>query len=469
MAAVDDTGAPASAVAPSPAPPPVSFREALGVWTKIGFLSFGGPAGQIALMHKELVERRRWIDEERFLHALNYCMLLPGPEAQQLATYIGWLMHRTRGGLAAGILFVLPGFVGILALSMLYAGLHEVPAVAALFFGLKAAVLAVVVEAVLRIGKRALKTRLSVVVAALAFIALFLFDVPFPAVVLAAGTLGLVGSRAWPQAFPDTPPVTTMSAHATVIDRMAAAGELQHTRPSWKRAFVVLATCVTLWGAPLLAILGSHGPDSVFVQEAVFFSKAAVVTFGGAYAVLAYVAQRAVETYGWLRPGEMLDGLGLAETTPGPLILVVQFVGFLGAFRHPGTLSPVVAGIAGAVVTVWVTFVPCFLWIFLGAPYIETLRGSRPLRAALSMITAAVVGVILNLSVWFGLHVVFRELTETHVGPLRLLVPTLASADLAAVVLVTLAMLAMFRLKLGLPRTLAASACLGAAWKLLTQ
>jgi chromate transporter len=446
--------------------PTVSLAQALRVWAKIGLLSFGGPAGQVALMHKELVEQRKWIDEERFLHALNYCMLLPGPEAQQLATYIGWLMHKTRGGLAAGLLFVLPGFLAILALSMLYAGYRELPAIAALFFGLKAAVLAVVVEAVLRIGKRALKTRSMVVVAISAFIAIYFFDVPFPFVVLAAAGFGFLGSRAFPAVFPAPAKAKADGEHRTVIDRMAADGALGHTRPSIARAARVVLVCGALWALPLIALSMTLGRGSVFVQEGVFFSQAAVVTFGGAYAVLAYIAQRAVETYGWLQPGEMLDGLGLAETTPGPLIMVVQFVGFLGAFRHPGALSPMLAGVLGSVITVWVTFVPCFLWIFLGAPYIEALRGNRSLHAALSAITAAVVGVISNLSLWFGLHVIFGEVAEQHFGPLRLYVPDITSLDLGAASLAALAMLAMFRFKLGLPRTLAASAAFGLAWKL---
>jgi len=444
----------------------VSLDEAVRLWAKIGLLSFGGPAGQIALMHKELVERRAWIDEERFLHALNYCMLLPGPEAQQLATYIGWLMHKTRGGLIAGSLFVLPGCLAMLGLSMLYAGFRELPTVAAIFFGLKAAVLAIVVEAVHRIGKRALKTRLMVVVAALAFVAIFCFEVPFPIVVLAAGTFGFMGSKLRPAAFPEPAKMNIEGTRETVIDRMARANELEHTKPSAGRSLRVLLAFGVLWAAPVLALLAVFGPTSVFVQEGVFFSQAAVVTFGGAYAVLAYIAQQAVETYAWLEPGEMLDGLGLAETTPGPLILVVQFVGFLGAYRHPGTLSPMLAGILGAGVTVWVTFVPCFLWILLGAPYIEALRGHRSLHAALSAITAAVVGVILNLSLWFGLHVVFREVAESHLGPLRLWIPNVASVDPAAGILATLAMLAMFRFEWGLPKTLALSALLGAAWKL---
>jgi chromate transporter len=436
------------------------------VWAKIGCLSFGGPAGQVALMHQELVEKRKWIDEERFLHALNYCMLLPGPEAQQLATYIGWLMHKTRGGVVAGLLFVLPGFLMMLGLSALYAGIGQTPVIAALFFGLKAAVFAVVVEAVLRIGKRALKSRLLVLLAALAFVAIFFFEVAFPLVVLGAGLFGFLGARVWPAAFKEPPKAKVGADHPTVIDRMAAAGELAHTRPSVARAGWVLCVCGVVWALPVVVLAAAFGQSSVFVHEAVFFSKTAMVTFGGAYAVLAYVAQRAVDDFAWLRPGEMLDGLGLAETTPGPLILVLQFVGFLAAHRHPGTLSPMLAGVVGATTTVWVTFAPCFLWIFLGAPYVESLRGHRTLSAALSAITAAVVGVILNLSLWFGLHLVFRRIDERHVGPLRLFSPDLTSLDAAALVLAVLAMLALLRLKLGLLKTLVASALAGAAWKL---
>jgi chromate transporter len=449
------------------APSGVGFGEALGVWTKIGLSSFGGPAGQIATMHKELVEKRRWIDEERFLHALSYCMLLPGPEAQQLATYIGWLLHRTRGGLAAGILFVLPGFVAILGLSMLYAGFREVPFVAAVFFGLKAAVLAVVVEAVIRIGKRALGSRLHVGIAAAAFVAIFFFEAPFPLVVLGAGSAGLVGRRLVPSAFPAPKATKAGAAHATVIERLATRGELDHTKPTLSRAVRIGLTCLVLWAAPVALVGHLWGGSSVFVTEGVFFSKAAVVTFGGAYAVLAYIAQRAVHSYGWLSPGEMLDGLGLAETTPGPLIMVVQFVGFLGAYRHPGTLSPMLAGVVGSCITVWATFVPCFMWIFVGAPYVEALRDNRSLSAALSAITAAVVGVILNLSLWFALHVVFRDVTETHLGLVRLVIPALGSIDVAAAVLATGAMIAMLRFHVGLPKTLAACAALGLVARLV--
>jgi chromate transporter len=442
----------------------VTFGEALRVWARIGLLSFGGPAGQIALMHKELVERLRWIDEERFLHALNYCTLLPGPEAQQLATYIGWLMHKTRGGLAAGILFVLPGFVSILVLSVLYATLKTVPAIAAVFFGLKSAVLAVVVEAVMRIGKRALNGRPHYAIAALAFVAIFFFEVPFPLVVLAAGASGLALNRI---AAPVAPPASGGAKRPdTVIEAMAVAGQLAHTEPSPARFTRVLLTCAALWVAPIALLAAVFGPDSVFVTEARFFSQAAMVTFGGAYSVLAYVAQQAVEVYGWLQPGEMLDGLGLAETTPGPLIMVVQFVGFLGGYRFPGALSPLAGGVFGSLITVWVTFVPCFLWIFLGGPYIEALRGNRAARAALSAITAAVVGVVLNLSLWFALHVIFRVVTERHIGPLRLLVPDLATFEPAAAVLSAGAMLAMFRFHVDMPKTLLGCALLGAAWRL---
>jgi chromate transporter len=412
-------------------------------------------------MHHELVERRRWIDEERFLHALNYCMLLPGPEATQLATYIGWLMHKTRGGLVAGTLFVLPGFVAILALSLMYAGFGQLPAVTALFFGLKAAVLAIVIEAVLRIGKRALRSRLAIAVAAGAFVAIFFLRAAFPLIVLGAGVLGLVAQRLRPGVWGSASKQVEADAHGSVIERMAQAGELAHTRPNRARAWRIALLGTAIWLLPVLGLKLTLGSSSVFVKEGVFFSKAAVVTFGGAYAVLAYIAQQAVSVYGWLQPGEMLDGLGLAETTPGPLIMVVQFVGFMGAFRQAGASPPLLAGSLGAIVTVWATFVPCFLWIFLGAPYIEALRGNRWLGASLSAITAAVVGVILNLSIWFGLHVVFHRVREHSLGPLRLYVPDLGSLDVAAVGLAALSILALFRFKLSVPKTLMASALTG--------
>ena len=434
--------------------PSVTPYEAFVVWLKIGLMSFGGPAGQIALMHRILVEEKKWIGEGRFLHALNYCMLLPGPEAQQLATYVGWLLHRTWGGLVAGILFVLPGAVVILILSILYAGYNDLTIVQAAFFGIKAAVLAVVVEAVIRIGKRALRNAAMVSVAALAFVAIFFFAVPFPAIVIAAGLLGLIGGRSRPDLF------LVGSGHGAAKDD--EGNRPPHTRPSTARAVKVLAVCLVLWFGPIVALAATLGVGHVFVQESLFFSKMAVVTFGGAYAVLAYVAQQAVATYGWLAPGEMLDGLGMAETTPGPLIMVVQFVGFMGAYRNPGMLDPMVAGVLGAAVTTWVTFVPCFLWIFLGAPWIEALRGNRALGAALSTITAAIVGVILNLAVWFAIHVVFAKVDEIQLGILRLYAPVWDTLSLASLVLAAGALVATLRFHVGMIPTLGVAALLGA-------
>lgn len=428
--------------------PPVSLREATKVWAKVAALSFGGPAGQIAVMHRILVEEKRWIDEERFLHALNYCMLLPGPEAQQLAVYIGWLLHRTIGGLIAGILFVLPGFVSILILSILYAQFRESSLIAALFFGLKPAVVAIVVEAVVRIGRRALKDRFRILLAALAFTAIFFFGVPFPIIVAAAGLAGYLAFRWTGETEPAEPVVAT-------------------ARPSLARGVRVIALHLLLWWGPVLGIALALGARHVLVTEGIFFSKMAVVTFGGAYAVLAYVAQQAVEVHHWLRPGEMLDGLGMAETTPGPLIMVLQFVGFLGAFRNPAPFSPVVAGILGSVLTTWVTFVPCFLWIFLGAPYIEALRGRKSLTAALSGVTAAVVGVILNLAIWFSIHTLFAKVGEIHAFGARFLVPDWATLDPAALLLAVAATVAIFRFKLGMVPVLLGSVVIGAAVSLL--
>ncbi|MFN3077436.1 MAG: chromate efflux transporter, partial [Alphaproteobacteria bacterium] len=373
----------ASASAPAPHHS-VSFAEAFRLWLKIGLLSFGGPAGQIAMMHRMLVDEKRWISEDRFLHALNYCMLLPGPEAQQLATYLGWLLHRTLGGIVAGTLFVLPGFIVIVGLSILYAVYQEITLVQAMFFGIKAAVLAVVVEAVMRIGKRALKNSVMKILAALAFIAIFFFDVPFPIIVLAAALVGLMGGRLWPDKFVVIKGQQPKAGATPVIDALLTGDNRpEHTRPSTARALKVAVIWLAVWFAPLIALALMQGVSDVFLKEGLFFSKMAVVTFGGAYAVLAYVAQQAVATYGWLAPGEMMDGLGLAETTPGPLIMVLAFVGFLAAFRAPGGLDPVWAGVLGATLTTWVTFAPCFLWIFLGAPYIESVRNNKALSAAL--------------------------------------------------------------------------------------
>ena len=441
----------------------VSFAEATRVWAMIGWLSFGGPAGQIGLMHRELVEKRRWISDERFLHALNYCMLLPGPEAQQLAIYIGWLMHRTFGGIVAGVLFVVPGVLVMLGLSALYAVYQQLPAVVAVFFGLKAAVLAVVVEAVLRIGRRALKSATMVAIAVLAFVAIFFFKVPFPAIVGGAALIGIIGRYVAPTRFPSPTSATALAEGNYLIDRRIARGELTHVSPSLQRAATVVAVCVVLWLTPIAIVLAIFGRSSVFAQEGVFFSQAALVTFGGAYAVLAYVAQRAVDAFGWLRPGEMVDGLALAETTPGPLIMVVQYVAFLASYRNPGGLSPMAAGVLGSLLTTWVTFLPCFLWIFLGAPYVETLRSNRALHAALSAITAAIVGVVLNLSVWFALHTVFHRIRPYDAGPLHIDVPELSTLDPAALLLAGASLLAMLRFKLGLGWTLLGASLAGAA------
>jgi chromate transporter len=440
----------------------IPFGEAVRVWARVAALSFGGPAGQIAVMHRILVEEKRWIGEGRFLHALNFCMLLPGPEAQQLTVYIGWLLHRTWGGLVAGTLFVLPGLVAIMALSWLYAGLGDVPLVEALFFGLKAAVLATVLEAVVRIGRRALRHPAMVAIAAAAFVAIFAYDVPFPMIILGAGLIGLLGGRAGSAAF-GAGGGHHAAGTTSWSDAGSALGEAmpEHARPTLAWSLSVAAVCLLLWLGPILLLLLILGGDDVFTRIAVFFSKMAVVTFGGAYAVLAYVAQQAVETYGWLEPGEMLDGLGLAETTPGPLIMVLQFVGFMGAFRDPGTLPPMVAGTLGGLLTTWVTFVPCFLWIFLGAPFVEALRGNRALGGALAAITAAVVGVIVNLAVWFGLHVLFGKVRTVEGYGMSLDVPVLATIDPAALVLMLAAVLAVFRFKVGMLTVLAACSAAG--------
>ncbi|WP_431861740.1 chromate efflux transporter [Azospirillum sp.] len=428
---------------------PVTFREALRVWARVGLLSFGGPAGQIATMHRILVEEKRWIGEARFLHALNFCMLLPGPEATQLATYVGWLLHGTRGGVAAGVLFVLPGFFVILALSTLYAMGSDLALVQTLFYGLKAAVFAVVVEALLRIGKRALKGRVHVALAALAFVAIFALGLPFPLIVLLAGLIGLAGVRVWPGVFA---PASGNGAEAD--DRLAVGTMAPGDSRGLGRSLHVVAVWCALWVAPVLALAAVFGSGSIYPDIGIVFSQAAMVTFGGAYAVLAYIAQAAVGTLGWLRPGEMVDGLALAETTPGPLILVLTFVGYLAAFRDPGGVAPLLGGFIGAGLTTWVTFVPCFLWIFLGAPYIEALRHSRALAGALTAITAAVVGVILNLTVWFGLHVVFREVGEVAGIPW----PVWGTVDGWALLLSAGAMVAVLRFHVGIVWTLAGCA-----------
>ena len=442
----------------------VSLGEAFRVWLRVALLSFGGPAGQIAVMHRIIVEEKRWIGENRFLHALNYCMLLPGPEAQQLATYIGWLMHRTRGGIIAGVLFVVPGAVSIMALSIVYALYGNVGLVSGLFFGLKAAVLAVVLQAVKRVGSRALQNQAMVALAATAFMAIFFFGVPFPIIVLAAGLVGYCAGLAGVEAF-QVGGHGPAKAGTVFADRASLLGEElpAHAVPTAASSLRVSAICLALWLIPVGLMIGTLGMDNVFSQIAVFFSKMAVVTFGGAYAVLAYVAQQAVEGYGWLKPGEMLDGLGMAETTPGPLIMVLQFVGFMGAYRDPNGLSPLMAGALGGLLATWVTFVPCFLFIFLGAPFVERMRGNKALHGALSAITAAVVGVILNLAIWFAIHTMFGQTRQFSGYGLTLDVPILSSVVPWAVALSAAAVVATFRFKAGMIPTLAACSAAGVA------
>ena len=421
-------------------PAAIPLAEAMRVWAYIGVNSFGGPTAQIAVMHRVLVDERRWITDERFLHALNYCMLLPGPEAMQLATYVGWLKHRTLGGLIAGILFVLPGFLSILALSIAYTSFYDITVVAGMLFGLRAAILAIVAHAMIRIGKRVLKSPISYAVAALSFIAIAFADAPFPLIIVAAAIIGIIGARCWPAQF--NAPAASATDSVVMPD---------HTKPTLARALTVLAVWVPLWLVPIALLAAVLGPDDLFTQQAWFFSKVAVVTFGGAYSVLAYIAQQAVEVHHWVTPAEILIGLGLAETTPGPLIQVVQFVGYIGAYRYPGNLHPLVAAVLASLLVTWVTYVPCFLWIFLGAPFIERVRGNNALRAALSTITAAVVGVICTLSIWLGAN----TLLHTSAGATALDWPALAIAAIAGLVI--------FRWNWSILRTIALSVMLGTA------
>jgi len=435
----------------------VPFAEASRTWARIGLLSFGGPAGQIAVMHRILVEEKRWIDEQRFLHALNYCMLLPGPEAQQLSVYIGWLLHGSRGGLVAGTLFVLPGFLAIMGLSIGYVLWQQHPLMEGLFLGLKAAVIALVIDALVRIARRALKSQTAKWMAVLAFIALALMHLPFPLIVLGAGIAGYLRTRmGWGSFEMPTAVASADAAPAAPID----SGEFTREPPSTRRSLQLLALWLPLWFAPVLLCAALPGIDDTYTKLGVFFSKMAVVTFGGAYAVLSYVAQQAAERFAWVTPEQMLDGLGLAESTPGPLILVVQFVGFLAAYQAAGSDYPLLAGILGALLTVWVTFVPCFLWIFLGAPYIEALRGNAALASALAAITAAVVGVIANLALWFASHVLFANLGESGIPEWSTLRPVPAA-------LTAIALTLLFVLKWNLARTLLSCAILGAATTML--
>jgi len=420
----------------------IRFAEALRFWLKLGFISFGGPAGQIAIMHRVVVDEKKWIEESRFLHALNFCVLLPGPEAQKLATYIGWLLHGTRGGLAAGILFVLPGALVMLGLSMLYALGRGIPAVEGALFGIKAAVLVIVVEALLRIGKRALKTRLLIGVAAAAFIGIFFLDLPFPLIVVAAALFGYATQRS-----------------ASTIATTTAPGR-------WRHAAIALLVGFALWWTPVALVALLLGSHNVFVDIGLFFSKLAVVSFGGAYALLAYMAQQAVDSYHWMSAPEMVDGLGLAETTPGPLILVTQFVGFLAAYRDAAPFSPLAAGVLGAALTTWVTFVPPMTLIFAGAPFVEQLRANQRLSGALAAITAAVVGVILNLTVWFALHVLFGVVQEARLGPLRWYAFDPLALDLKVAALALIAAVLAFVFKRGLVELVVVMAALGVALRL---
>lgn len=435
---------------------PVTEREALRVWCRIAAQSFGGPAGQIAVMHRILVDEKRWLTEDEFLHALNFCMLLPGPEAQQLVTYSGWRMHGVRGGLTAGLLFVFPGAVTLLVLSWLYVAFQNVTVVESVFFGVKAAVLAVVLEAVLRIGKRALKSPLLMGFACASFLAMFVFQISFPWIVGTGAFLGLLFGRIVPGQFPTTQSSTSESS-------------VVPTRP-WHRTVGVAVLWLLIWFAPVGIAYLTWGPESVFTQEGLFFSKTAVVTFGGAYAVLAFLAQEAVQTYHWVSPGEMQDGLGLAETTPGPLIMVVQFVAFVGAYRHPEPFSPWFAAVLGSAITTWVTFAPSFLWIFVFAPYLETFRRLKGLSRMLSGITAAVVGAVLNLSVWFTLHTLFGRVDELHPlawSQVRIWFPDWTTLDWRAVVIAGFALLALFRFHFGMLPTLGGAAAFGIVLRMI--
>lgn len=443
----------------------IANKDWFSAWGNVAVNSFGGPAGQIAVMHDEIVDRRGWVSERRFLHALNYCMLLPGPEAQQLATYLGWLLRGPTGGLFAGALFILPGFVSIMALSILFAAHGEQAWVEGLFFGISAAVIAIVANAVLRIGRRVIKNPAMLAIAAAAFVAIFVFELAFPIVVGLAIVAGLVGGRIRPDWF------ALIDGHdaSGVADNPGALVGDRHIdlgAPSWRRGARVLGVGLALWFGPVVVLALAAGRSSIFVDVALFFSTAAVLTFGGAYSVLAYISQEAV-AFGWLRPDEMISGLGMAETTPGPLIQVVQFVGFMGPYRDPGSLTALEAGVFGAVVATWVTFIPSFLWIFLGAPYIEHLRGRRSLTAALSTVTAAVVGAVLNLALWFAVFALFGRVDERRGFGAVLYQPDLASIDLAALVIALAAGVAIFRYRVPTLRVVGAAALAGIAHQFL--
>ncbi|WMJ72643.1 chromate efflux transporter [Cytophagaceae bacterium ABcell3] len=447
----------------------IPYKEGFKTWFRIALYSFGGPAGQIAVMFKILVEEKKWISESRFLHALNYCMLLPGPEAQQLTIYIGWLLHKVKGGVTAGVLFVLPGFISILILSLLYTGYRDTDYVQAIFYGIKPAVMAIVLQAVFKIGNKALKNEVMVVLAALAFIAIFFFDIPFPFIVIFAGLAGYIGGQVWEHKFlviKGHEATKQVDVQQYFIDSVFTE---RSVRPSFISSLKTTIFWLALWLLPIGVIALVLGRDNIFAAEAIFFSKAAVVTFGGAYSVLAFIAQRAVEVYEWLQPGEMLDGLGMAETTPGPLIQVVQFVGYMGAWRHAGTLDPVVAGVFASFLVTWVTFIPCFMFIFLGAPYIEYLRGNKILSTALSAITAAIVGVILNLAVWFSIHTLFEDVRVWEGFGMSVDVPVWDTIDPVAFFIAVAAFIAIFKFKVSIFKVLGASVVAGLIYFLVPQ
>jgi chromate transporter len=439
----------------------VPFADAFRYWLRLGFINFGGPAGQIAIMHDELVDRKGWISNSRFLHALNYCMLLPGPEAQQLAIYIGWLLNGVLGGIVAGVFFVLPAFFLMLGLSWTYVVHGDVEWIAAIFYGLQAAVIALVAAALIRVGSKALKSPILVSIAAWAFVAIFFVKVPFPLIIAVAALIGFAGSRIRPEAFG--------SSDQRDFDDEAILGDAiqpKESRPTL-RIFRVLIVGLVVWWAPLLIVLALRGTGDTLSKEAFFFSQAAMVTFGGAYAVLSYINQAAVQHFGWLNPGQMVTGLGLAESTPGPLILVVEFVGFLGAYRFPGGLDPLVAGVLGATVAVWATFAPCFLWIFLGAPYIERLRGNKALNAALSAVTAAVVGVILNLAVTFGIVALFGTVNQGEALFVNYPSPDLSSLDVFISLLSIAGFVALWRYRWNVLWVVGGSAAAGLLYRTL--